>query len=74
LKDWKGYKRVIDVSECRVYSPEGKKLGLKQLAMQELGKCIQENWHSSVEDAKVAMELFLKYKYQILKENLIIRK
>ncbi|CAG8656221.1 6114_t:CDS:2 [Paraglomus brasilianum] len=40
----------------------GKPPSLKKLAQEELGLTIQENKHSSVEDAKICMLLFRKHK------------
>lgn len=62
MKDWKGFKQVIDIADAHIYSPGGKRLALKRLSYNQLGKVIQEGWHSSLEDANVTMQLFLKNK------------
>jgi RNA exonuclease 4 len=67
LKGWKGIRKAIDIADCSAYSPGGKRLSLKNLALSHLGKGIQEGWHSSLEDAKATMQLFLKNKHLILK-------
>lgn len=41
LKDWTGFKQIIDISDAQIYSPGGKKLSLKKLSYNELGKVIQ---------------------------------
>lgn len=73
LKNWNGFKSIIDIADAQVYSPGGKRVALKKLALIHLGKTIQEGWHSSVEDANIAMQLFLKNKDSILKEKKIIK-
>jgi DNA polymerase III epsilon subunit-like protein len=62
LKNWSGFKKVIDIAEAHVYSPGGKRVALKKLSFNHLGKVIQEGWHSSFEDATATMDLFLKNK------------
>ena len=73
LSSWKGFKGVIDISQSSAFSEKGKKTSLKNLSMKFLGKEIQEGWHSSVEDAQVAMELFQKRKKLILKEHGLLK-
>lgn len=73
LKEWTGFKKVIDIADAHAYSPGGKRLALKRLAFNHLGKVIQEGWHSSVEDAQATMQLFLKNKQEILKEKKIVK-
>lgn len=41
LKGWKGMKDTIDVSDCKLYSPGGKRISLKNLSYAHLGKTIQ---------------------------------
>lgn len=62
LKDWTGFKKIIDIADAPMYSPGGKRLGLKKLAYNHLGRNIQDGWHSSSEDATATMQLFLKHK------------
>jgi|688.fasta_scaffold327896_1 hypothetical protein len=62
LKKWTGFKKIIDIADTHPYSPAGKRISLKKLSYNNLGKVIQEGWHSSVEDANATMQLFLKHK------------
>ncbi len=41
LKNWTGFKKIIDIAEAQAYSPGGKRVALKKLAMLHLGKTIQ---------------------------------
>ncbi|CAG8502208.1 5741_t:CDS:2 [Paraglomus occultum] len=56
-----------DTSIYRIFRTKyarGKPPSLKKLAQEELGLTIQENKHSSVEDAKICMLLFRKHKHE----------
>ena len=69
LKDWKGAKATIDISEFKPYQyPNGKLISLKQLSSKFLGKSIQDERHSSLEDAVATMQLFTRSKQAILKQ------
>ena len=49
--------------DTALYFKEGnKKPSLKSLVEKHLGKSIQTGEHSSVEDAKATMELYLKFR------------
>lgn len=41
LKNWSGFKKVIDIAEAHVYSPGGKRVALKKLSFNHLGRVIQ---------------------------------
>lgn len=69
LEGWRGLKGKIDIADSRAYSDKGKRVSLKNLTFKHLGQIIQETWHSSIQDATATMNLFLKNKTPILREN-----
>ena len=73
LKDWKGWKALIDINDYQEFKEKnGKLISLKNLTSRHLGRSIQEARHSSVEDAVATMDLFLLRRSQILKHFHII--
>jgi RNA exonuclease 4 len=63
LKEWKGWKAVVDICEFPSFKEKsGKLISLKNLSAKFLGKKIQEGRHSSTEDAQATMNLFLMKK------------
>lgn len=65
---WFGFKGVIDINKFSQFQENGKLQSLKKLAFVFLEKNIQTGTHSSLQDAKVTMELFKLKKEKILNE------
>ncbi len=73
LKEWKGCKAVVDISEFNEFQEKsGKLISLKNLSLKYLGKKIQDGRHSSTEDAQATMSLFLLKKKEMLKRFKVI--
>jgi hypothetical protein len=73
LKEWRGWKAVIDINEYEAYQEKsGKLISLKNLSARHLGRQIQQGRHSSLEDAEVTIALFLLKKKEILKHFKVI--
>lgn len=66
MSKWSGFKTVIDISKYSQYQENGKLQSLKRLALVFLEKEIQTGAHSSLQDAKATMSLFLLRKQKIL--------
>ena len=73
LGQWKGWKALVDIAEYPPYKEgNGKLISLKNLTMKHLGKSIQGDRHSSVEDATATMNLYLLNRSPILTHLKII--
>lgn len=73
LKQWKGCKAIVDISEYEPFKEKnGKLISLKNLSARHLGKKIQDGRHSSVEDAEATIALFNLKKKEILKQFRVI--
>lgn len=68
MSNWSGFKGLIDISKYSQYQEGGKLQSLKRLAAVFLEKDIQLGTHSSLQDAKATMSLFLLRKQKILSE------
>jgi RNA exonuclease 4 len=68
MTGWKGIKSMVDVSRYSQYKEGGKVQALKKLTAVFLGRDIQIGKHSSLQDAKATMELFILRKDKILAE------
>ena len=65
---WFGFKNVININQFSQFQEYGKIQGLRKLALVFLQKNIQTGTHSSLQDAKITMELFKLKKDKILQE------
>jgi RNA exonuclease 4 len=73
LKEWKGWKALVDISEYADFKEKnGKLISLKNLTSRFLSRSIQEGRHSSVEDCVATMDLYRLRKQQILHQLRII--
>lgn len=65
LKIWHPKQLVRDTSRYKPFLivSDGKTPSLKRLAKEFIGEDIQGGEHSSVEDAKIAMKLYIKYRH-----------
>lgn len=66
MTNWSQLKRQIDISQHPFYQEGGKLQSLRKLSSVFLQKEIQVGRHSSLQDAKATMELFLFRKGKIL--------
>ncbi len=53
-----------DLATYSKFQRAGKAAKLRELAQEQLGKTIQESTHDSVEDARVAMEIYAQHKVE----------
>ena len=68
MSKWNGFKSLIDINKYSQYQESGKLQSLKRLASVFLEKEIQTGTHSSLQDAKATMKLFVLRKQKILNE------
>ena len=58
-------KNLRDIAEFKLFKKGKKRIALKELASKYLGLIIQTGVHSSVEDARAAMELYKLYEKEM---------
>lgn len=69
MEMWSGFKSIVDIAKIPTFKDEENRVqSLKKMALKYLGKTIQTGSHSSLEDAKTTMDLFLLHRSQTSKD------